>query len=238
MAQAPSDLPQLHDRMRDSNTDDNARVYLTREARDSLAKLDPSQRAALRAVFSRVGYQLLSSGQHVTVEPGWARGTRARRRYPQQCYAKTARYVLDHAEIKGMQPIHGVVSHPPLYVPLDHAWVELPGDIVFDGVLQTFFTRASYYAIMAAMAVDAYSAADTRRLMASQGHPGPWNANWVPTSAQLDAYAAGARGFRGAPATDPPSMFRHGVQDFVVPDSGYCAEDGGRSVLEVLDLFE
>src|SRR5690349_15123598 len=62
-------------------------------------------------------------------------------------------YVLDHAEIKGMRLIHGVVSHPPLFVPLDHAWVELPGDIVFDGVLQTFFTRASYYDIMAAMPV-------------------------------------------------------------------------------------
>ena len=102
-------------------------------------------------------------------------------------------YVLDHAEIKGMRLIHGVVSHPPLFVPIDHAWVELPGDIVFDGVLQTFFTRASYYAIMAAMPVDGYSVADTRRLTASQGHLGPWNAKWVPTPAQLDAYAAGVR---------------------------------------------
>ncbi len=181
----------LHDRVRNSNADDKARIYLTREARDSLAKLGPSQRAALRAGFARVGWQLLSSAQRVTVEPGWERGTRRRRRYPQQCYAKTSRYVLDHAEIAGMRLIHGVVSHPPLSVPLEHAWVELPGDIVFDGVLQTFFTRASYYAIMAAMPVDAYSAADTRRLMASQGHPGPWNAKWVPTSAQLEAYAAG-----------------------------------------------
>jgi hypothetical protein len=220
MAQTPSDLPQLHDRVRDSNADDNARIYLTREARDSLAKLDPSKRAALRAGFARVGWQLLSSGQRVTVEPGWARGTRPRRRYPQQCYAKTARYVLDHADIRGMRLIHGVVSHPPMFVPLDHAWVELPGDIVFDGVLQTFFTRASYYAIMAAMPVDAYSAADARRLMASQGHPGPWNAKWVPTSAQVHAYAAGVSGRRGAPAADPQSMFHHRVQDPVVPARG------------------
>jgi hypothetical protein len=220
MAQTSSDLLQLHDRVRDSNADDNARIYLTREARDSLAKLDPSQRAALRAGFARVGWQLLASAQRVTVEPGWARGTRARRRYPQQCYAKTARYVLDHAEIKGMRLIHGVVSHPPLFVPLDHAWVDLPGDIVFDGVLQTFFTRASYYAIMAAMPVDAYSAADTRRLMASQGHPGPWNAKWVPTSAQLDAYAAGVRARRGARSADPPSTLHHCVQDLVVPAIG------------------
>jgi hypothetical protein len=220
MPETPSDLLQLHDRVRDSNADDNARIYLTREARDSLAKLDPSQRAALRAGFARVGWQLLSSAQRVTVEPGWARGTRPRRRYPQQCYAKTARYVLDHAEIKGMRLIHGVVSHPPLFVPVDHAWVELPGDIVFDGVLQTFFTRASYYAIMAAVPVDAYSAPDTRRLMASQGHPGPWNAKWVPTSAQFDAYAAGVRARRGARAADPLSTLHYRVQDLVVPAGG------------------
>jgi hypothetical protein len=216
MAQTRSDVLQLHDHLPDFNADDNARIYLTREARDSLAKLGPSQRAALRARLARVGWQLLSSAKRVTVEPGWARGTRPGRRYPQQCYAKTARYVLEHAEIKGMRLVHGVVSHPPLFVPLDHAWVELPGDIVFDGVLQTFFTRSSYYAIVAAVPLDAYSAADTRRLMASQGHPGPWNAKWVPTSAQVDAYAAGVR----VPAVDRLSTLDYRVEDLVVPAGG------------------
>jgi hypothetical protein len=106
---------------------------------------------------------------------------------------KTAKYVLDHPEIRGLRLIHGVVSHAPHFVPLDHAWVELPGDVVFDGVVQTFFTRSSYYSVMAAAALDAYSAAATRRLVATYGCPGPWNAKWVPTAVQLEAYAAVVR---------------------------------------------
>src|ERR1700694_1787813 len=81
----------------------------------------------------------------------WAGGPGPRRRYPQQCYARTVKYVFDHPEIDGLRLVHGVVSHAPLSVPLDHAWVELPGEVVFDGVVQAFFTRESYYTVMAAV---------------------------------------------------------------------------------------
>lgn len=184
--------------MRNSSTNNEERVYLTRGARDVLAKLGPSRREALRDGFARVGSQLLSSAEPVNVESGWARGTWPGRRYPQQCYAKTVKYVLDHPEIKGTRLVHGVVSHAPHFVPLDHAWVELPGDIVFDGVVQTFFTRSSYYSVMAAVALDAYSAAATRKLVDTHGGPGPWNAKWVPTARQLEAYAAAVRTRQGA----------------------------------------
>ena len=139
------------------------------------------------------------------MEPGWARGTWPRRRYPQQCYAKTVKYVLDHPEIKGARLVHGVVSHAPHFVPLDHAWVELPGDIVFDGVVQTFFTRSSYYSVMTAVALDVYSAEATRRLVTAHGGPGPWNAKWVPTAKQLEAYAVTVRTRQEARAASPPS---------------------------------
>jgi len=75
-----------------------------------------------------------------------------------------------------MRLIHGVVSHAPHRIPFEHAWVELPGDIVFDGVVQAFFTRVSYYAVMAAVALDAYSAPETTRRLGEYAHPGPWNA--------------------------------------------------------------
>jgi hypothetical protein len=190
--------------MRHSSNIDDARVYLTRGARAALAKLDPTRREALSDGFSRVGSQLLASADQVTVESGWARRTWPGRRYPQQCYPKTVKYVLDHPEIDGMRLIHGVVSHAPHYVPLDHAWVELPGEIVFDGVVQTFFTRWSYYGFMAAMALDAYSIAATRRLVATQGRPGPWNAKWVPTVVQLEAYAIAVRTLQDSRAASLP----------------------------------
>src|SRR5579859_1879972 len=176
--------------MPDPPENDGARVYLSRAARVSLARLSPGRRAALSDGFQRVGRQLLASAVRVRVDVGWASHTWPRRRYPQQCYPRTVKYVVDHPSIDGLRLVHGVVSHAPHFVPLDHAWVELPGDVVFDGVVQAFFNRASYYAVMGAVPMDSYTAAQTRQLVGAHGHPGPWNASWVPTPDQLDAYAA------------------------------------------------
>ena len=117
-------------------------------------QLSPGRREALSDGFQRVGRQLLESAVRADVDVGWADHTWPRRRYPQQCYARTVKYVLDHPEIDGLRLVHGVVSHAPHFVPLDHAWVELPGEVVFDGVVQAFFTRESYYAVMAAVPMD------------------------------------------------------------------------------------
>jgi hypothetical protein len=164
-------------------------VVLVRGARDALARLSPDRRDALAEGFMRVGRELLRTGIQVSVDASWSRRTWPRRRYPQQCYPRTTKYVLEHADIPGMRLVHGVASHAPHFVPLDHAWVLLPGNVVFDGVVQAFFTHASYYSVMAAVALDTYSAEDVQRLVAAHGHPGPWNASWVPTAAQLQAYA-------------------------------------------------
>jgi hypothetical protein len=172
---------------------DRPRVFLAHGARVALTKLSPDRRQALTDGFGRVGHQLLESAARVDVSVDWAEHTWPDRRYPQQCYARTVKYVLDHPRIDGLRLVHGVVSHAPLFIPLDHAWVELPGEVVFDGVVQAFFTHASYYAVMAALALDTYTAAETRRRVAAHGHPGPWNARWVPTQAQLDAYAGAVR---------------------------------------------
>jgi hypothetical protein len=136
---------------------------------------------------------LLSCAEQVAVNTTWARRTYPRRRYPQQCYAKTVKYIVDHPQILGMRLIHGVVSHAPHLVPFDHAWVELPGDVVFDGVVQTFFTHASYYSVMCAVALDTYSGGETTCQVVEHGYPGPWNAKWVPTPIQLEAYVAAFR---------------------------------------------
>jgi hypothetical protein len=182
---------------------DEPRVCLTRAARAALARLEPGRRAALGAAFGRVGRELLRRATRADVPPGWARRTWPRRRYPQQCYGKTVAYLLGHPEIVGLRLVHGVVSHGPRGVPLDHAWVELPGGIVFDGVVQAFFTHASYARVMAAVELDRYSPADAERLLAAHGHPGPWNAAWVPTSAQLRAYHLALRLRRGLTTPRP-----------------------------------
>jgi hypothetical protein len=196
---------------------DGVRVYVTRQARQALAKLSPPRRQQLTEGFIRVGRQLLSSAEHVVVQPEWARKTSPRRRYPQQCYAKTVKYVLDHPGIEGLRLMHGVVSHAPRFIPLDHAWVELPGEVVFDGVVQTFFTRDSYLHMMRAVVLDDYSAADVRRLVSDHGYPGPWNAKWVPTAAQIDAYDASAGFRRSRPFRARESAARHGSAGWHAP---------------------
>jgi hypothetical protein len=183
--------------MRNSSENDDARVYLVRGARHALARLSPGRRDALRDGFRRVGRHLLDSAVRADVVVGWTDHTWPRRRYPQQCYARTVKYVFDHPEIDGLRLVHGVISHAPHFVPLDHAWVELPGEVVFDGVVQAFFTRESYYAVMAALPMDAYTGPETHRLVVAHGHPGPWNLRWVPTGAQLAAYAAAVHTPRG-----------------------------------------
>jgi hypothetical protein len=185
--------------VRHTTTDNNAaRVYLPRPARQALARLSGARRKTLADGFQRVGCRLLDSAERVDVDPAWTLRTWPRRRYPQQCYPKTAKYVLDHPEIDGLHLVHGVASHAPYFAPFDHAWVELPGQVVFDGVVQTFFRRSSYYRVMAAVALDAYPGPAVLRLVAAHRHPGPWNASWVPTSGQLLAYAAVAKRIQDA----------------------------------------
>jgi hypothetical protein len=167
-----------------------ARVYLTRGARSAMAKLDPVRRAGLTAAYLRVGQPLLEQADQVAVAATWSRGTWPRRRYPQQCYPKTLKYVREHGDIAGMRLVHGVISHPGQPAPMDHAWVELPGGIVFDGVVQTFFTRDSYSRVMSAVQLDSYTSSETEQLLARYGHPGPWNLRWVPTASHVQAYYA------------------------------------------------
>lgn len=169
---------------------DGARVYLTRAARGRLAGLDARGGTALLAAFLRVGQDVLEHAVRVQVDPAWARGTWPRRRYPQQCYPRTLKYLLDHPRVTGARLVHGVISHKPSHIPLDHAWVELPGDVVFDGVVQAFFTSASYLAVLSALRLDSYTYHQANGLLAAHGHPGPWNTRWVPTPAQMAAYRA------------------------------------------------
>ena len=51
-------------------------------------------------------------------------------------------YVVSHDHVEG---IHYVVGEAYVGGHGLHAWVELPNDLVFDGVMQRFYPRAAYY---------------------------------------------------------------------------------------------
>src|SRR5919201_540538 len=92
---------------------DGACVYLLRGPRRTLARLDGPRRAALLAGLLRAGQELQASAERLEVAADWARGTWPRRRYPQQCYAKTLSYAVGHPEIADLRLVHGVASHAP-----------------------------------------------------------------------------------------------------------------------------
>ena len=186
-----------------SPTPDPTRSSWCRAARDALARLSPDRRDALTEGFLRVGRELLASAEQVSVDPAWSRRTWPRRRYPQQCYPRTTKYVLDHADIAGMRLVHGVASHAPHFVPLDHAWVAAARQRRLRrrraGVLHPLELLRGHGRGGPGYLLGRGRPATWSRL---HGHPGPWNASWVPTAAQLQAYAAIVAAGRRASARD------------------------------------
>lgn len=71
------------------------------------------------------------------VPPLWLVGVDPQALYPQECYYRAYRYATDltRLSVKGLWLVHGECS----LARGCHAWVELPGGLVFDGVLQQFF---------------------------------------------------------------------------------------------------
>jgi len=62
------------------------------------------------------------------------------------CFTQAYYYAVDHAPA-GSVLIHGQIREGgPTARHIGHVWVELPGDIVFDGVLQKFYRKDAYYA--------------------------------------------------------------------------------------------
>jgi hypothetical protein len=66
------------------------------------------------------------------------------RRFPTQCFNKACYYMMTH-RIKGIEYVFGSSLGGGLGG--NHAWVELPGGVVFDGVLQRFYRKDDYYRI-------------------------------------------------------------------------------------------
>ncbi len=110
--------------------------------------------------------------------PGW--GDRIRRaavarcyqwtnkdqkKYPGQCFERAFRYMAEHRHIPGAVLVHGSCyppEHPTGMPPVDHAWVELPGDVVFDGVQHEFYDRHDYYRVLQAQKGVAYTRFQSR----------------------------------------------------------------------------
>lgn len=115
--------------------------------------------------------QSLAKYEVMPSEWEWTGGVDFDAVFPHECYKQALLYSLGSTR-HGHTLVHGTTL-------LDfggHAWVELPGEIVFDGVFQRFYSRDAYYGNMAsAIPWYLYDEAAVRLLSEHFRHdPGSW----------------------------------------------------------------
>ena len=79
----------------------------------------------------------------IVVPKRYSRGTLPQYQYWSECFPRAMAYVRRH-NIDGLRY---VIGDGGLGGFNRHAWVELPGDIIFDGVLQQFYDKTKYIEI-------------------------------------------------------------------------------------------
>jgi hypothetical protein len=101
-----------------------------------------------RSVAERVREQLVRlAPAEVAVPRRYSIYTHPHRQFPTLCFPRACYYVQTH-RIKGMEYVFGTSLGGGFG---NHGWVELPGNVLFDGVLQRFYDREAYYRIEFAM---------------------------------------------------------------------------------------
>lgn len=99
-----------------------------------------------------------------------------RRMSPKNCYQKAFKYVSSKSKLDGVLLVHGL--YKPYAVPhhSGHAWVELPNDIVFDGVIQRFYKKQGYYEYYEIIRQVEYSCSEMYDVgFKAGGTYGPWH---------------------------------------------------------------
>jgi hypothetical protein len=86
---------------------------------------------------------------------------------------KSQKYVAGHRLVAPeLRLVHGTLFI--VGIPFPHAWVEIPGEIVFDPVEQEFYNRDDYSHVLHAKAEAHYTTAEASQHAISTNHYGPW----------------------------------------------------------------
>jgi hypothetical protein len=92
---------------------------------------------------------LLDRGVEAAVEPAWSMNTRPECVYLERCYERTYLYLQRTMAVQDIAAlVHGVAWSDEQSEWLRHAWVELPGEVIFCGVLQRFYTSESFHDLL------------------------------------------------------------------------------------------
>lgn len=118
---------------------------------------------------------------HVARPPSELRSKQRPRDPAKRCYELAGRYFLDHWETDGVALVHGFVALHIVAGSMMHAWVTLPGDLVYDR--GRFFHGAGYRGVMQPEAVKSWTSATARECFGAMHDAG---AGWAPC-ADLEA---------------------------------------------------
>jgi hypothetical protein len=119
------------------------------------AELEKSVRVA-EADLRRQLHRLRSA--EVDVPAIWQKGIDPRVQYPGECFCRAYHYVIDLVQRLPANE-HIWLVHGEYGISTGHAWVELPGDVVFGAVLQRFYEKPGYYETQSASPWYKYSPA-------------------------------------------------------------------------------
>jgi hypothetical protein len=107
----------------------------------------------------------------VAVPVAWR--PRSKRRFPRLCYQRSLGHFLAKGDQFDGRLVHGQYrGGGPILV--GHAWIEIGGDVVFDGVLSRFYRLADYYQLQSAVKEAEYTLKEAARLSIATRNYGPW----------------------------------------------------------------
>jgi hypothetical protein len=106
----------------------------------------------------------------VVPDPPFRLKGRTHHTYPKKCFERAYKYILDHRETEAR------LVHGQYHQGAGHAWVVIPGGIVFDGTMNRFYAAEVYYQIMQVVPEVEYAAEEAIELGVQHGHYGPWHA--------------------------------------------------------------
>ncbi len=87
-----------------------------------------------------------------------------------KCFDTAGRFALNNYSEGDL--IHGTINIGE--VKIAHAWIELPGNVVFDGTQTQFFDKSDYYKVTKAIPEHRYTFDKAREFMMDEGYFGPW----------------------------------------------------------------
>jgi hypothetical protein len=110
---------------------------------------------------------LLNLDEPTGIPAAWRRGTTPGFVQRRECYRRAWRYLESHQQTPDAKLVHGSIFSLDRNGRVGHAWVLLPGDVVFDGVLQRFYAGSAYHLITQSEAAAFHTWTDAR-LLATQ----------------------------------------------------------------------